>query len=199
MKNILILCLFLGLATALSAQYEDEVPDSTILSDSDKSDGRMREKKKLKLDNFFVGSGVSFQFWGDQLRFDILPYFGYKIGGFAAPALGLSYTYYYDSRNQSSMNIYGPRAMLRLYPFYKFAPMAGVYLHGEYEHLIVDIKQNNRSFRDYQPRGNLGLGYNSCTDKGFGMTYELLFDLYGYKNGSIFSPLIYRIGFYYQF
>jgi len=189
----------MGFAASSFAQYDDEIQDSVILSKPDKPNGRLQEKKELKLNNFFVGSGVSFQFWGNQIRFDVLPYFGYKICGFAAPAVGLSYTYYYDAVTKSSMNIYGPRAMLRLYPFYKFEPMAGLYLHGEYEHLFVDAKQGSSTLKTYQPRGNLGLGYNTCTDKGFGMTYELLFDLYGFKNGSIFSPLIYRIGFYYQF
>jgi hypothetical protein len=199
-QSILCCCLFTGLSFQGYSQYDDEIQDSVILENRNKPDRRMREIKPLKLDNFFVGSGISLNFWGQQFRFDLLPYFGYRIGNFFAPAVGMSYIYFNDFPTQSSMNIYGPKVMARIRPFAKFLPLSGVYLHGEYEYLIVDAKQNNNNLRAYQPRENVGMGYTTNFEKGFGMTYEILFDLYWLRHGSIFyPPITYRIGFYYGF
>lgn len=181
------------------SQYEDEIPDSVIIMNRAKPVRKMREKKPLNLENFFIGSGVSLNFWGNQFRFDLLPYFGYRIGNHIAPAIGVDYTYYYEFSTQSTMNIYGPKALLRIRPFSKVRSLNGLYLYGEYSYLVVDAQRGTSTLRTYQPRENVGMGWTTNFEKGFGMTYEVLFDLYYLRHGSIFHPLTYRIGFYYGF
>jgi hypothetical protein len=154
-----------------------------------------------------VGSGLSFQFWGNQFRTDILPYFGYRIGEMLAPAVGFSYTYAYNFQIKTSMHVYGPRVFLRLRPFKNFRALEGIYLQGEYEYLIIDeevpftnIPSGNPRFQRFtQPRANVGFGYTSNFGKGFGVTSEILFDLYSLSNQNRLNPFIYRVTFYYGF
>jgi hypothetical protein len=208
-KSKVLIFLIIFLIPVLSfAQYEDEIPDNEK-TELEKTPNKMKERKPLDLKNFFVGSGLSFQFWGNQFRTDILPYFGYRIGDILAPAVGFSYIYAYNFQDRTSMHVYGPRALLRLRPFKNFRALEGIYLQGEYEYLVVDAEDpyynpnnpngNPKFQRFYQPRTNVGFGYTSNFGKGFGVTSEILFDLYSLNNRSLFTPFIYRVTFYYGF
>ena len=207
MKKLTTLLIFCCLLTAIpfvaSAQYDDEIPDSSILDNNKKPIRSMREKKPLKLDNFFIGSGVGLNFGGNYFRFDVLPYFGYRLGDAIAPAVGIDYTYFYDFALQSELNIWGPKVILKLRPFKDSRQLQGIYLYGEYAHLIVDAKSGTNTLRTSQPRENVGFGWTTNFGKGAGMTSEFLFDLYNIihrPNVSIFNnPFSYRIGFYYGF
>ncbi len=185
------------------SQYDDEIPDSGILNTDKKPNRRMRDKKPLNLDNFFIGSGVGLNFGGNYFRFDVLPYFGYRLGDAIAPAVGIDYTFYYDFSTQSELNIWGPKVILKLRPFKSSRQLQGFYLYGEYAHLIVDAKSGTSTLRAFQPRENVGVGWTTNFGKGSGMTSEFLFDLYNIvhrPNVSIFNnPFSYRIGFYYGF
>jgi hypothetical protein len=200
----LLFCCFLTALPILGfSQYEDEIPDAGILENEKKSQRGMREKKMLNLNNFFVGSGVGLNFGGSYIRFDVLPYFGYRLGDAIAPAVGIDYTYFYDYAFQSELNIWGPKVILKLRPFKESRQLRGLYLYGEYAHLIVDAKSGTNTLRDIQPRENVGFGWTTNFGKGAGMTSEFLYDLYNIihrPNPSIFTnPFSYRIGFYYGF
>ena len=199
----LIACCMLAAPYYGFSQYDDEVRDSEIINNDKKPNRGMREKKPLKLDNFFVGSGVGLNFGGSYIRFDVLPYLGYRLGDAIAPAIGIDYTYFYDYVLQSELNIWGPKVILKLRPFKESKQLKGLYIYGEYAHLIVDAKSGTISIRAYQPRENVGFGLTTNFGKGAGITSEFLFDLYNVihrPNLSIFSnPFSYRIGFYYGF
>jgi hypothetical protein len=200
---LIVCCLLTAIPFVASAQYDDEIPDSSILDNNKKPIRGMREKKPLKLDNFFVGSGVGLNFGGNYFRFDVLPYVGYRLGDAIAPAVGVDYTFFYDFSTQSELNIWGPKVILKLRPFKASKQLQGFYLYGEYAHLIVDAKAGSSTLRAFQPRENVGFGWTTNFGKGSGMTSEFLYDLYNIihkPNVSIFNnPFSYRIGFYYGF
>jgi hypothetical protein len=201
--NLVLCCLLSAIPFLGFSQYDDEIPDSGILNTDKKPNRRMRDKKPLNLDNFFIGSGVGLNFGGNYFRFDVLPYFGYRLGDAIAPAVGIDYTYFYDFALQSELNIWGPKVILKLRPFKSSRQLQGFYLYGEYAHLIVDAKSGTSTLRAFQPRENVGVGWTTNFGKGSGMTSEFLFDLYNIvhrPNVSIFNnPFSYRIGFYYGF
>jgi hypothetical protein len=201
--NLVLCCLLSAIPFLGFSQYDDEIPDSGILNTDKKPNRRMRDKKPLNLDNFFIGSGVGLNFGGNYFRFDVLPYFGYRLGDAIAPAVGIDYTFYYDFSTQSELNIWGPKVILKLRPFKSSRQLQGFYLYGEYAHLIVDAKSGTSTLRAFQPRENVGVGWTTNFGKGSGMTSEFLFDLYNIvhrPNVSIFNnPFSYRIGFYYGF
>ena len=201
--NLVLCCLLSAIPFLGFSQYDDEIPDSGILNTDKKPNRGMRDKKPLNLDNFFVGSGVGLNFGCNYFRFDVLPYFGYRLGDAIAPAVGIDYTFYYDFSTQSELNIWGPKVILKLRPFKSSRQLQGFYLYGEYAHLIVDAKSGTSTLRAFQPRENVGVGWTTNFGKGSGMTSEFLFDLYNIvhrPNVSIFNnPFSYRIGFYYGF
>lgn len=207
--RLLLLTLFISLSGNLFSQYEDEVDDSKIIDKLTNKQGSPKPKKEFNLDNFFVGSGVSMQFWGNQFGMDLLPYFGYRIGNRIAPGVGMSYMYSYNMITETSLHIYGPKVLLKVRPFRAARSLQGFYLYGEYEYLIIEKENqfynpNNpgstpRFTRLEQPRANVGFGYTSNFEKGFGVTYEFLYDVRSINNPSIFFPISYRIGFYYGF
>jgi hypothetical protein len=201
--NLVLCCLLSAIPFLGFSQYDDEIPDSGILNTDKKPNRRMRDKKPLNLDNFFIGSGVGLNLGGNYFRFDVLPYFGYRLGDAIAPAVGIDYTFYYDFSTQSELNIWGPKVILKLRPFKSSRQLQGFYLYGEYAHLIVDAKSGTSTLRAFQPRENVGVGWTTNFGKGSGMTSEFLFDLYNIvhrPNVSIFNnPFSYRIGFYYGF
>jgi hypothetical protein len=108
----LIACFMLAAPYYGFSQYDDEVRDAEIIDNDKKPNRGMREKKPLKLDNFFVGSGVGLNFGGNYFRFDVLPYVGYRLGDAIAPAVGVDYTFFYDFSTQSELNIWGPKVIL---------------------------------------------------------------------------------------
>jgi len=201
--NLVLCCLLSAIPFLGFSQYDDEIPDSGILNTDKKPNRGMRVKKPLNLDNFFVGSGVGLNFGGNYFRFDVLPYFGYRLGDAIAPAVGIDYTYFYDFAFQSELNIWGPKVILKIRPFKSSRQLQGIYLYGEYAHLIVDAKSGTNTLRAFQPRENVGFGWTTNFGKGSGMTTEFLYDLYNIihrPNVSIFNnPFSYRIGFYYGF
>ena len=207
--RLLLLTFIISFSGNLFSQYEDEVDDSKIIDKMTTKKGEPKPKKELKLDNFFVGSGVSMQFWGNQFGMDLLPYFGYRIGNRIAPGVGMSYMYSYNMISETSLHIYGPKVLLKVRPFKAARSLQGFYLYGEYEYLIIEKENqfynpNNpngaaRFSRLEQPRANVGFGYTSNFEKGFGITYEFLYDIRSINNPSIFFPISYRIGFYYGF
>jgi hypothetical protein len=207
--RLLLLALIISFSGNAFAQHEDEVDDSKIIDNLTNKKGNPRQKKEFNLDNFFVGSGVSMQFWGNQFGMDLLPYFGYRIGDRIAPGVGMSYMYSYNMNTETSLHIYGPKVLLKLRPFKNARSLQGFYLYGEYEYLIIEKENqfynpNNpggvpRFNRLEQARTNVGFGSTSNFEKGFGVTYEFLYDVRSINNPTIFFPISYRIGFYYGF
>jgi hypothetical protein len=210
MKRLTILLILLINFSALDIYAQvDEVPDQQIQNQSNqrlRNDPSLKEQKKLKLDNWFVGSGLSMQFWGNQFRFDLLPYFGYRIGNVLAPGIGFNYIFLSDFSNtnqNTNYHLYGPKIFLRLRPFVDLPVLSQIYIHGEYEYYTAEVYENNSRVFSLtgQQRINAGIGYTSNFDKGFGITTEFLFDFYRLIGSSIFyqSPFIYRLGIYYGF
>jgi hypothetical protein len=199
--NLLLCCFLTALPILGFSQYEDEIPDAGILENEKKSQRGMREKKALNLENFFVGSGVSLSFWGNTFQFDVLPYFGYRIGDVIAPAIGFDYIYSLNYSQQNETILFGPKIQLKLRPFKNSEQLRGIYVYGDFSNLTRKYKSASLNIVDKRQRANVGLGWATNFGKGFGITTELLYDLFWLSpNGSVlFIPITYQVGFYYGF
>ena len=201
-------CLFLASYSFAQEDeiYDEELQDSLVTEDNNngkktRKDKKMSEKKELNLNNMFIGSGVGLSFWGNQFRFDLSPYVGYRIGDILAPGLGVTYTYQHTQSN-STFNVFGPKVLLRIRPIREVSTLRNIYLHGEIEFLTLKESSPyySKPLKGNQTRMNAGFGYTSNFEKGAGFTAEFLFDFYYlYTKTTYFHPFTYRIGFYYGF
>ena len=187
--------------------YDDEITDS-IKVDNKKKTPKIKknpgEVKKLQMTGLFFGSGVGFDIWQNQLRFDLSPHVGYRIGDILAPGVGMTYIFFTEivGRGGSAVktNVLGPKALLRIRPIRNIPTLNQFYLHGEAEYLTFTQKSSGRVVKDHQTRINAGIGYTTNFEKGFGFTTEILFDFYYLKTGwTYLNPITYRIGFTYGF
>jgi hypothetical protein len=199
--NLVLCCLLSAIPFLGFSQYDDEIPDSGILNTDKKPNRGMRVKKPLNLDNFFMGSGVSVSFWGNFFQFDVLPYFGYRIGDAIAPAIGFDYIYSLNYSQQNEITLFGPKVQLKLRPFKNTEQLRGLYVYGDFSNLTRKYKSASLNIVDKRQRANVGLGWTTNFEKGFGITTELLYDLFWLSpNGSVLNvPITYQVGFYYGF
>lgn len=210
MKLVLCVCMLLlaGSWGAVAAQYDDEKIDTAIIDKAPE----VKERKKMTLKNFFVGSTYRFGL-GGVLLLDVAPYVGYRFADIAAIGMGIPYRYVYDIRTQRSSHVYGLRGFLRLRPF-KEGMLNSVYLHGELEQLNLEIPNPNYNpsvpnsgipshLRSSSTGANVGFGITNNFAQGFGMTIELLYNLLYNSNGAPITirnfPLVFRFGIYYGF
>lgn len=202
----MLLCV--GSWGTIAAQYDDEKVDTAVVDKAEE----LKEKKKMSLKNFFVGSTYRFGLF-NTLLLDIGPYVGYRFADIAAIGVGIPYTYVYDIRQQQSSHIYGIRGFMRLRPF-REGMFRTVCLHGELERLNLEIANPNynpsipnggvpQHIRSNSTAAYVGFGITSNFGKGFGLTIDLLYNLLYNFNGAPTTyrnlPIIYRFGVYYGF
>lgn len=209
--RIFALICFLGLSFQTFAQedemYDEEIEDSKEDEKDLRNNGKIKDGRKFDMKNAYIGSGLGLDFWGSTFSFHLSPHIGYRIGTALYPAVGVTYTYIYDMRNQTNTHIFGPKALMRVRPIRDMQ----WYLHAEGE--FLRLRQSNPNYNansptgnqsQYieanQPRVNIGLGYSSNMDEGPGFMTEFLFDVYWLQTGQTYlNPFTYRIGFYYGF
>lgn len=220
MKYSLILTLFtfLLLGTQHSfAQVDDEIYDDEVI-DEQKNE-KKRPKKTAKLDengkpespvkNMFIGTDLGLFFGGRTFFVGLSPYIGYRLANVIALGVGGVYEYAFDSYSKLSNNVFGGRVFARIRPFTNVRTLKSIYAHVEAEYAtsrIVDNRNGANSGGVLQqisaPALNVGLGYTTQFEKGFGFTTEILVNVLWFNpNIPTLSnaPWEYRIGFYYGF
>ncbi|MBL0048559.1 MAG: hypothetical protein IPP32_10755 [Bacteroidetes bacterium] len=137
-------------------------------------------------EHIFTGGNFGLQF-GTITLIDVSPMIGYKITPKITAALGVTYTYYKDSRPPVyTQNIYGARLIGRYFVFDNF------FLHGEYEGLSSKWDYYKKPFIIYSLLG--GAGYRQEVSERLFFDAMLLWNF----NTSVYTPYnnpIIRIGF----
>lgn len=207
--TIVFLCLFF--CSNLHAQEpDDEGYDETTINP-----GEIKQpRKKINLDNIFIGSTFSLDVNSRFFLVDFSPFGGYHFTRNLGVGVGLSYIYQAPIQPNSGFDpssIFGGRIFINWRPFPEspaVPTITGVYIHIEGEYL-------NRSFapsvggiaqREWVPAVNLGLGYNYNFDEGFSFIGEFLVNALWFsqtQNNTIKPiyrlPFTYRIGISYAF
>jgi hypothetical protein len=205
MRQIFALfALLLGLAQGLQAQVDDMDTGKVEI----KSSIEERKKKNwFPKEHFFVGSDLNMGFAG-SFFVNVGPYAGFRVGRALAFGLGTLYAFYYQYNSGRQQHIYGFRAFTRINPFLRDAPW---YLHAELEtqSLLLENPAYNTSFpspgvprylRRSVPMANVGIGYSSNFYRGWGSTFEILYNVLHHRGNTIYaSPLIMKFGIYYGF
>ena len=196
--------------TPLWAQPEREVPDDeridTTSVKAPTNEPLQRRNQPLKVENLFIGMNFSL-FFGNVIFAEGSPYVGYLLGDHIGLGIGGTYIYtaVFNGTRYVSDNVYGGRVFVNLRPLPKVAALRGVYAHVEGEYLNHTEFTNGRFIRRFVPAINVGLGYNTSFDKGFGITTEILVNALWFQQvnagqAPVYnSPWLYRIGLYYAF
>jgi hypothetical protein len=179
MKNtIKLLLFFFLLASALRAQ-----PPLT--------ERNTQAPKNDFFDKVFFGGNFGLQF-GTQTYVELAPIIGYKVTERLSAGLGIKYIYYKlkDNYFTYSTNIYGGG------PFARFFVTDGVFLHGEYEVLNMEVPD---AFYTRYVRRNissvfLGGGYRQMIGDRSSLDLLLLYNLNDNRDSPYVNPII-RIGF----
>lgn len=184
---------------------DDEQIDTTNIERVD-DPSQMRQRKPLKVDNLFIGMTFSL-FFGNTIFVEGSPYVGYLLGDYIG--LGVGGTYIYIARFNGTQyigdNIYGGRVFANLRPLPQVPSLRSLYIRAEGEYLNRAEFRNGRTIRNFVPAVNLGLGYNTAFDNGFGFTMEFLVNALWFEQVNTGqqpvydSPWQYRLGIYYAF
>ena len=150
------------------------------------------QSQKRFADNLFFGGIVGLQF-GSQTRIEIAPIIGYKITERLSAGLGLKYIYYKIKDNYSTLNystnIYGGG------PFARFTLFEGLFLHGEYEILNLEVPDLNYNLkRENITSVFLGGGYRQMIGDRSSIDLLILYNVNDNRNSPYNNPVI-RIGF----
>lgn len=184
---------------------DDEQIDTTNIQQiNDRSDIRKREP--VEVENVFIGMTFSLLL-GNTLYIEGSPYVGYLLGDYIGVGVGGTYIYtaVFNGTRYIGDNIYGGRIFINLRPLPKVPSLQGGYLHVEGEYLNHTKLRNGRAVRTFVPAVNLGFGYNTSFDNGFGITTEFLINAlwFGQLNSGqqpvYNTPWQYRLGLYYAF
>lgn len=200
-------CLF---SYAAWAQPERDLPDDEQIDTTNvqiiNNASEPRKRGPLKVENVFIGMTFSL-FFGNTLFVEGSPYVGYLLGDYIG--VGLGGTYIYTARLNGTQyvgdNIYGGRVFVNLRPLPKVPSLRGVYIHAEGEYLNRTELRGGRPTRSFVPAVNLGLGYNTAFDNGFGITTEFLINALWFEQINsgqqpvYLTPWQYRLGVYYAF
>lgn len=143
-------------------------------------------------DKLFFGGNLGLQF-GSQTYIEIAPIIGYKISERLSAGLGLKYIYYRIKDNYStfsySTNIYGGG------PFARFTLFEGLFLHGEYEILNLEVPDlYNNLRRENITSVFLGGGYRQMIGNRSSIDLLILYNVNENRNSPYPNPVI-RIGF----
>ncbi len=137
-------------------------------------------------EHLFTGGNFGLQF-GTITLVDVSPLIGYRITPKLSVALGVTYTYYKDSRPPVyTQNIYGARLIGRYFIF------DNLFLHGEYEGLNSKWDYYKKPFILYNLLA--GAGYRQSISDRLFFDAMLLWNF----NTSVYTPYnnpIIRIGF----
>lgn len=150
------------------------------------------QSSKKFTDNLFFGGNFGLQF-GSQTYIELAPIIGYKITERFSAGLGLKYIYYKIKDNYSTLNystnIYGGG------PFARFTLYEGLFLHGEYEILnleVPDLYYNLK--RENITSVFLGGGYRQMIGDRSSIDFLFLYNINENRNSPYVNPVI-RIGF----
>ena len=197
-------CFFIFIHNPLQAQYDDEKIDSSRVEvDTEKKAKKMR--KPFSPNNLFVGSILNFGFFNGIFA-EVSPYIGYRIFDLLAIGVGTGYAINVSANSRYNSQSYNVRAFAKLRPALRGA-FSQFYFYGEYAQ-ITGFFNNNAASTPTTPRytrrnaiaTNVGFGYTNNFAKGFGFTYEFLYDLSFDNTVSIQnSPFSMRFGVYYGF
>ena len=174
MRKVLILFL-LTLSTVASAQFEEEVTESSSFGD-----------------RVFIGGNFGFQF-GDFTMINVSPQVGYRFTNRLSGGVGVIYQYIsyelFNGRREST-NVYGGNLFAR-YMVYE-----NIFLQGEYEAVNWEFfNVDNQLVREWVPGAFLGGGFFQPIGgrAGFSATvlYNVIFDEFRSPYG---SPWVVRVG-----
>lgn len=184
---------------------DDEQIDTTNIQQiNNRSD--VRKQGPVKVENIFMGMNFSLLI-GNTLFIEASPYVGYLLGDHIGVGIGGTYIYtaVFNRSKYIDDNIYGGRIFINLRPLPHIPNLRGLYLHGEGEYLNHSEVRNGQIVRTFVPAVNLGFGYNTAFDNGFGFTTEFLINALWFsqsKGGQqpvYNTPWQYRVGIYYAF
>lgn len=127
---------------------------SAMLSVKAQEEEKDVKKKMFKKENLFVGGDVTASFFSGGSVLGIGPYFGYSINRFIDVAASFNFNYtsqrdYYVYGDKIRQTVYGPGALLRLFP------VRFLYAQAQFEHNFIKLK--------YLPASNSG--YTLSTTK----------------------------------
>lgn len=150
------------------------------------------QSSKNFTDNLFFGGNFGLQF-GSQTYIELAPLIGYKITERLSAGLGLKYIYYKIKDNYSTLNYstnsYGGG------PFARFTLFEGLFLHGEYEILNLEVPDlYNNLIRENITSVFLGGGYRQMIGDRSSIDFLLLYNINDNRNSPYVNPVI-RIGF----
>ena len=204
---VLLCCLNVNF---LWAQPEREWPDDEQMDTTSvqefSTDPIKDQKAPFTAENFFIGMTFSL-FFGNEIYVEGSPYVGYLLGDYIGVGLGGTYIYnaVFNGTRYISDNVYGGRVFINLRPLPQVGTLRGAYLRVEGEYLNHSEFLGGRVIRRFVPAVNLGIGFNTSFDNGFGITTEFLvnalwFDQVANNQTPVYnSPWQYRLGIYYAF
>jgi len=105
----------------------------------DKEKEKETKKNFLKKENLFTGGDLTASFFSGGSVLGISPYFGYSINRFVDIAASFNFNYtsqrdYYVYGDKIRQTVYGPGALMRLFPV-KF-----LYAQAQFEHNFIKLK-----------------------------------------------------------
>ncbi|HBG69549.1 MAG: hypothetical protein A2W93_13545 [Bacteroidetes bacterium GWF2_43_63] len=143
--------------------------------------------------HLFTGGSLGLAF-GNETNIEVSPLFGYHLSNIVSVGIGGTYQYQHSRYYNSSLDVFGGRAFLRI------QPLKPVFVHAEYQVLTYNTNiYNAPTYQNQQivSEGLLvGVGYREYFSERLSSVIMLLYDL----NYTIYSPYanpVFRFGIEY--
>ncbi len=140
MKKVFLVLVLFGIVLSTNAQ------------DDTKEKQKEKNKKKggFKKENLFLGGNVTASFFSGGTLLGLSPYFGYSLNKYVDLAASVNYNYtsqrdYIDYGDKVRQTVFGPGALVRLFPVHF------LFAQAQYEHNFIRLKYIPASGSIYAP------------------------------------------------